>query len=259
MIACAYDENVTNQQVFILVGGQGVGKSTFIENLVPTNLKPYLYSGKLNPSNKDNTLLLADKWLINMDDFGSFRKSQVEDFKELITKTKVTERRPYGQFTSDYTRVASFAASTNDTAILTDETGNRRFLVVKTDEVIERKTIDLDKVYGQAFHLYKDGFKYYFDVDDNKLVEEENAKYRQFSDEENLVQLYLKPQSNGAQYENTVMMNATELIRELGSRERNCPQLSAVNMGKALRGLNYKTSKQSDGISRYAICFKNGR
>ena len=49
-----------------------------------------------------------------MEEIGVFNRSQIEAFKELITKSTIRERRAYGVFSEDYVRRASFAGATNN-------------------------------------------------------------------------------------------------------------------------------------------------
>src|SRR5690606_26596868 len=63
LVACAITENV-NQQVLVFVGKQGIGKSTWLNKLVPKKLEGYLYSGIVNPSNKDTLVNLSENLII---------------------------------------------------------------------------------------------------------------------------------------------------------------------------------------------------
>ncbi|WP_405378236.1 VapE domain-containing protein [Nonlabens sp. Asnod3-A02] len=257
MVACGLNERITNQQVFIITGPQGCGKTTWIENLMPTKMRDYLYSGKINPSSKDSTLLLAERLLVNMDELASLNHKNIEDFKELITKTKISERRVYGKYTNDYSRIASFAASSNHTDILTDSSGNRRFLVNETEVDIDCTVYEnLDQFYAQAIHLYKSGFKYFFDTEDIVKIEKQNNNFRKFSPLENLLNDHIIKVEQSDKKIKPMVMSSTEIIEQLKDRVENCPLIHPNQLGKAMSSLKHKTTKVNGGIKKYVFCFR---
>lgn len=60
MVACVTNEKAINQTVIVFSGKQGVGKTTWIEKLIPKPLKDYMFSGTINPNNKDTLIHLAE-------------------------------------------------------------------------------------------------------------------------------------------------------------------------------------------------------
>lgn len=98
-VGCATVEEVTNQTAIIFIGKQGVGKTIWMKNLVPYDLKNYFYSGTPNLKDKDSRIRLAESFLINLDEMmGSLSRTNAERLKEIITAPRVRERRAYGQF-----------------------------------------------------------------------------------------------------------------------------------------------------------------
>lgn len=250
-VACAIDEETTNHTVLILTGKQGSGKTTWLMNLLPKQLKEYGYSGNIKPGNKDSNLLLTEKILINIDELASYSKAQVEAYKELITKDKITERRAYGYFSENYVRRASFVGSSNHNQILMDVTGNRRFLVFETSDIDYKKEIDFDKVYSQAMHLYKSGFKHYFEREDIKLIELNNQKYKQTSMEEEYIDKFFSL-PKFIEDENRVFMNATEVIEYLRNNISVYVNFNVVSIGKLLKAKGYKTIKKK-GLKKFIL------
>ena len=68
MVGCVLDDKVINHTVIVFSGKQGLGKTTWVEKLVPKQLKEYLFSGTINPNNKDTLDQLAECMLINLDE-----------------------------------------------------------------------------------------------------------------------------------------------------------------------------------------------
>ncbi|WP_374440268.1 VapE domain-containing protein [Epilithonimonas sp.] len=177
-VACMLEDTV-NQQCIILAGTQGIGKSTWVEYLVPKELKPYYYGGNIKLGNKDTLGLLSEKCLINLDELASMTYSNVTELKELVTKGNITFRRPYGQNTQIFPRRASFIGSVNGTEFLYDLTGNRRFLSFEATyfENKGRHDVDMNLVLAEIYNLYKNDFQYWFDDKDQQLIERNNERF----------------------------------------------------------------------------------
>lgn len=229
LVACSLDKNVVNQTVLIIAGRQGVGKTTWLKNILPVKLRSYFAETRINPSSKDSTILLTEKILVNMDELTSFNKRNAEQFKELITKQVITERKPYGTCHQDYVRRASFSGTTNHYEFLTDITGNRRYLCIKVNEINYNHSVDLSMVYSQAYSLYKSGFQYYFDDKDVERVDSNNENFRSISPIEAAINQYFeKPNNNGQKKK----MSATEIVDFL--RLKIGTNFSAIKVGKMM-------------------------
>jgi len=190
-VASMNDNNITNQTVIILEGKQGIGKSKWISKLLPENLKTYIYSGTINPENKDTLIYLSECALINLDELESLNRNQQGSLKELITKDKIKLRRPYGYNAENLPRRASFVGSVNTNEFLTDTTGNRRFLCFEALEINYEHKVDMILVFAQALHLFKNGFQFWFDKNEIAEINKSNEKFRQVSiEEETLISLY---------------------------------------------------------------------
>ncbi len=152
-----------NQTCLILVGGQGSGKTTWLNKLCPSGMEDFAVSGHINPSMTDNHTvnLLAEKWLVNIDD--QLENIFFKDFnslKAIITTPFVTNRKAFARLTKTRTRVCSFMGSVNNPQFLTD-TSNRRYLVFSTEKINFKHTIPIDKVWAQASHLLNNKFSYW--------------------------------------------------------------------------------------------------
>lgn len=251
MVVCSLDDKIPNHTMLILTGKQGTGKTTWLTNLISKELKAYVYSGNVNPNNKDSTLLMSERILINVDELVGLTRSQIEGFKELITKETISERRPYGYFTENYVRRASFTGSSNHNEILMDTSGNRRFLVFEIEEIDYLNQMDMDLVYSQVMTLIKTDFKYYFDAEDIKRIEENNKLYKQTTVEEEYLDKYFKVPSE-ASSDKCLKMNATEVIAYLKINIGYSVNFKAVEIGKLLKAKGYPDTKLK-GIKKYIL------
>lgn len=79
MCAAATQENIVNHTVLLLCSEiQNIGKTTFINNLLPPELRAYLSTGLINSNNKDDLAKITQAMLINLDEFGRDERSGTE-------------------------------------------------------------------------------------------------------------------------------------------------------------------------------------
>lgn len=195
LVACAVEEEKVNQLALILKGDQGKGKSTWIRQLLPPELKLYYRNGMLDPRNKDHMLLLSQRLLINLEEFEGMRTDQIGELKRLIAQEAVTERKAWDTDTDFYVRRASFVASTNEPRFLEDVTGTRRFPTVTAEAIDFHTPVDYVGVYSQAVVLWKSKFKYWYDEEEFQKLNAQNSKYSISSAGEELFYVYYrKPQ-----------------------------------------------------------------
>ena len=143
MVKCLLEEKEINHTVIIFTGEQGLGKTTWLLNLVPEPLRKYRFSGTISVSNKDTLVHMSECMLINLDELETLNKSEIGEMKELITKGTIRQRLPYARNNSSLIRRSSFVGSVNNGQFLTDITGNRRFLCFQALSINYLHKIDL--------------------------------------------------------------------------------------------------------------------
>ncbi|MFH4969414.1 VapE domain-containing protein [Gaetbulibacter sp. M240] len=251
MVGSGINDTTFNHTMIIFTGKQGIGKSTFIRNLLPQQLRSYSYSGNINPHSKDTLIFLSECLIIDLDELSNLTRKQNNDVKKLITKAKIKLRRPFGRTNENLIRRASFIGSLNDDKFLTDMTGNRRFLCFKVDQIDYKSPMNYEGIYSQAFALYKSGFKCYFDKEDIQKINDRNEDFRTISPVEELIISKYQPAKN--RYKAELYLSASELLSELS--KVHSVQMSNTNniqLGKVLTLLNFQSVKKQ-GISKYAI------
>ena len=184
-----YDE-VVNHTVLVLVGRQGIYKTTWLEHLIPPALRAY--SSKLPLSGqitKDDRLRLCENGMLNMDELDAMCGREMNIVKSLLTSTDVNERAAYGRLKEHRVRLASFCASTNNREFLTDITGNRRWLPFEVESIQNPfyTTLPYELMYAEAVYLVKHDFNYWFDMEEIGVLEEHNEHFRAQDNEEQLL------------------------------------------------------------------------
>lgn len=192
-VASAINDEIVNHTMLIFTGQQGIGKTTWLNRLLSKELAPYIYTGNFQLGNKDTEIYLAQSMLVILDEFQVYGKRSQDKLKELITRPHIRVRRPYERFAENFTRRASFCASTNDEEFLTDFTGNRRFLCFQVLSIDYISPIDIDQVHAQAYALVKNGFEYWLNEEEAKEVSQINERFTNVSLEEELLIKYFEP------------------------------------------------------------------
>jgi predicted P-loop ATPase len=243
-VACAINPRKSNHQVLVLVGPQGIGKTTWLNKLLPPGLDGYLYAGYINPNNKDTLSTLSENLFINLDELGSFRNGDLESLKELITKDSIKVRRPYAEFADNFIRRASFMGAVNNFSFLSDATGNRRFLPFSVSSVDYMHTIDMDKVYKQAYdHYVNKTIDYWFDMDEIAAMSEHMEQYEDKSIEQQLIEKYFTPCTEETA---THALTATDIGRYLVADGLRLTNASVQRIGSIVRMLGFKRVKHKN-------------
>jgi len=251
-VAAVLDNKTVNHTAIILSGGQGIGKTTWMLNLCPPELNDYIFSGTINPNNKDTLIHLAECMFINMDELENMNRTEIGAFKEIITKSAIRMRRAYGHHIEAFTRRASFMGSVNSSQFLTDSTGSRRFLCFEILSINYQHSIDLQMVYAQAYDLFQQGFKFYFDKDEINAISESNEQFQINTVEEELLLTYFQkvPLS-----EATSFLSAAQILNRITERTHVNIATSpgaVIRIGKALKKFGFEKRK-TDGLYLWAI------
>lgn len=168
-----------NQAVPLLISTQGWNKTTFCEQLLPPELS-FGYTGNLQLDDKKQVLQqMAQMLLINLDEFNQISQHTQQGFlKNIITLSSVKIKRPYGRHVEDFPRRASFIATTNQTDVLTDPSGCRRFLSVELTGPIDVSTPpNYEQLYAQAMRALHQYEPYYFGPAETQQIMEWNQKF----------------------------------------------------------------------------------
>ena len=201
MVASWMKDEVVNHTVLVLVGRQGIFKTTWLDNLIPPELRAY--SSKLPLSgqiSKDDRLRLCENGMLNIDELDAMCGREMNIVKSLLTSTDVNERAAYGRLKERRVRLASFCASTNKREFLTDITGNRRWLPFEVESIQNpfHTIIPYERLYAQAKALVEEGiFSYWFDMEEMEVLEAHNEEFRAQENEEQLLPILFDVPAEG--------------------------------------------------------------
>jgi hypothetical protein len=250
MVGCVLDDKVINHTVIVFSGKQGLGKTTWVEKLVPKPLKEYLFSGTINPNNKDTLVQLSECMLINLDELENLNRSEIGSLKEIITKTQIRMRKAYGHNNETMPRRASFAGSVNTAQFLNDSTGSRRFLCFELEGIKYQHDVDINMAFSQALFLFKSGFRFWFDQEEIKNITANNEQYQLHSPEEELLLTWFSPCERDKA---NIFLNASQIASKIAEKAKiNINDATINKLGKALKKHNFIRLKKN-GLAVYAL------
>lgn len=176
-------ERYGNQVAPLLISAQGWNKSTFIQSLLPPELQ-WGYTNQLDISEKKQTLQAMSQFLlISLDEFNQISPTLQQGFlKNIITLSSVKVKRPYGKHVEQFQRLASFIGATNQTDVLTDPSGSRRFLGVELTGPIDLSgSINHEQLFAQAQDELDRRVPYFFSEEQTQEVMASNRQFLQMT------------------------------------------------------------------------------
>ena len=181
-VAKVYRPLTKVDQSLDLVGSQGVGKTTLLENLAPFEL----YTDQLKTfTEKDDLGNLIGMFIINDDEMTASNRSSFDEIKKFMTDKKFKYRPPYEKHPRLFTKKFIVARTTNNRTYLKDKTGTRRFLPLmahksqqKLNPVTDLQPNYVKQIWGEAVWLYKQAKDpFLLSPKQNELLENHRKKF----------------------------------------------------------------------------------
>ena len=245
------DKQHGNATTPVLIGPQGYRKSTFCRILLPPELR-FGYTDSLDFSSKrDAERYLGRFFLVNLDEFDQISVHQQAFLKHLLQKPSASLRKPYGTSIVEMRRYASFIATSNHKDLLSDLSGNRRFICVEVTAPIDTNvSVNYDQLYAQAFHAVMHGERYWLDDADEALLKESNEDFRQVSPLEHLLMSCFTTASPEA--EDGEWLMAMDVFNHLQSKTKEKLALGKLtHLGRLLKKWNVPNKRWGKGSLYY--------
>lgn len=252
MVACAIDDKVQNQQLLLLHGGQGSGKSTFIRKLLPPELDTYYRCGMIIPENKDHLLQLSSSLIIDLDEFDTLPSWQMQSLKRLIVQGVVTERKVFDLQMNNFIRRASFIASTNDQHFLVDILENRRYLINTILSIDNSGPVNHQGIYAQALALYRQGYRYWYEKEEVTFLNKRNESFRQKDPVEENLFFYFRAAKGGEIQAKWYPASYLLSILSLNGRTQSNPQTQKT-LVTVLEKNHFINRNGNYGVTEYKV------
>lgn len=240
----------------LLISKQGFNKSTFCRRLIPQELQ-WGYTDNLVLSEKRQVYqAMAQTLLINLDEFNQISPQVQQGFlKNLIQLPNVKMKRPYGGHVEEFPRLASFIATSNMDDILTDPSGNRRFIGVELTGPIDVSVKpNYVQLFAQAMAAIRAGEKTYFDSVETALLMQSNRQFEVVPPIEQYFQMcfdLVEDESQGK------YMSAAEIFDYLKKRIGSSLKIdSLMSFGRKLANIEGIKVKRFATGKRYLVAEK---
>ena len=174
--------------------------------------------------------------------------------KAVTTDPAINLRPVWERYALSRQHIASFCGTGNNPRFLTDLSGNRRWLAFMVDSIDSpwERTTDYDGIYAQAYALWQQGFRYWFDDEENAELERHNRQFEEPNIEEELILTYLR-QPYGEEVGE--FLTATRIIELVGMYVK-C-QLSPKRVAYAMNRLGYR-QRRVGGVRGYNVVILTG-
>jgi len=158
-----YNPGAKWDAMLCLVGGQGVGKSTFFRFLA---IKDEWFTDDLKKLDDPNVYRqFSNAWIVEMSEMLAVHDAKsVELIKSFLSRSQDTYKIPYQVHPRTYKRCCVFGGSTNNIDFLPrDRTGNRRFVPIKLSDKGKVHILDneqesrnyINQMWAEAMEYYR--------------------------------------------------------------------------------------------------------
>ena len=175
-VARIFDPGCKMDNMIVITGGQGIGKSTAFSILA----RGWFADSPLSIGDKDAFMQMAGKWFYELSELDSFRKAENTRIKAFLSSRFDTFRPPFGRHVVERPRQTVIVGTTNEDQFLNDPTGSRRFVPVRATRVdIAWLAANRDQLWGEAVTRYRAGEIWYYAGENAERLARESAPFQQ--------------------------------------------------------------------------------
>ena len=259
MVASWADAKVVNNVMLVLIGEQGSYKTTWFSHLLPPQLRDYFYT-KTNAGlvSKDDLLTLAEYGLVCWEELDTMVPKELNKLKAAMTMPAINERAAYERYHENRPHLASFCGTGNNLQFLSDTTGTRRWLPFEVESIESPLTqpFDHDAIFAQAYALYRQGFRYWFDRPEIERLQRHNEAFEAPNMECELVDIYFRKPVDGELGEFMPVSRALQIIGGNITRELSDRKIGRAFMDLGFRFKRTNTSRGYVVVQRSAVEIK---
>jgi predicted P-loop ATPase len=251
MVAGWLDEEEVNSSILVLLGCQGVGKTTWFSHLLPPELRRY-FQIKVNASkmSNDDIIALSRSGLVCLEELDKMKSEENNKLKSVTTMRFSDVRQPYDVFAEHRKIIASYCGTGNNIQFLNDPSGNRRWLPFEVASITSPRDIpfDYEAIYSQAYGLYLQGYEYYFSDAENEFINERNRDRFSVSDvDAEMVEEYFRKPTEGNPGVFMTSFGAAEIVSSHNQH------VKPTAIGRALSRLGFESGRQGNSRGYYVV------
>lgn len=244
------EPGVKADMVPVVAGRQGAGKSTVVQAIAPFKTG----FGELNLANDEADLFreMRGRLVMELPELSGMRKRESEDLKRFVASTANVWVEKYHTTKTVYPRRCIFFGTTNETAILNDPTGSRRWLPFECGACNPQWVIDnRQQLWAQGAAMFKASGVQYEAAE--RLARDVHEDFRASDPWEVQIARWLQvPGLAGVAPESRNAITTTEVMTGLGIPTSQQNRAIEIRAGNALKALGYeRTRMMTDGQRRY--------
>ena len=232
MLAALLEEETVNHEILVLIGRQGIYKTTWLNNLLPPALRRYFYL-KSNSRNitRDDLLTLSEFALVCLEELDEMESKELNQLKALTTMRHVNERAAYARYKEMRPHIASFCGTSNNRQFLNDLSGNRRWMPFEVESIDSPydHAPDYAEIFAQAYALTRNGFAYWLDDEEVKTLNRHNRQFEVPCLEQELILTYYRRPMEG---ETCIFVTNAQILARINVGLRQ--GLSTVKIGMVM-------------------------
>lgn len=262
-VARAYHPGIKFDSIPVLDGAQGIGKSTLIKYLAGEEF----FSDNLSLTDM-NDKTAAEKiqgnWLIEIGELSGMKKADIEKVKSFVSTTDDKYRASYGRVVESHPRQCVIFATVNGDGrgYLRDITGNRRFWIVKCNQMLQKRMWDendknyRDQFWSEAKEIYESGEELYLEGNLLDIATDYQNEALEQDERVGIVEQYLNRllPTNWHEmdlYKRRSFLNGDDFICEKGTIQRT--EVSNAEIWCECFGKSQSDLKSSDSYQLAAI------
>ncbi len=189
-IARAMEPGCKYDNMLILCGRQGLGKSTLLDRMS----RGWFNDSIRTFEGKEASELLQGVWLVEVAELDAFRRTDVARIKQFLSLRADRYRAAYGRNVRELPRCCAFFGTCNQMDFLQDMTGNRRFWPVDVGLQPSAKNVWRDltddviaQIWAEAKARWQTGEQLYLTGDIEQQAQEMQERHREASPKEGMI------------------------------------------------------------------------
>lgn len=181
-------------QMLVLVGPQGAGKSSLLAKLG----REWFSDSLRTFENKEAGEHLQSGWIFEIGELSALKKTEVDEVKAFLSKTEDRYRVAYDRQVTEFPRKCVFFGTTNTRDFLRDTTGNRRFWPVEIfpDNAVLSHWNDMDddvvrQIWAEVICWFKAGETLELDREAREAAEQQQASHMESDPRDGMIRDWL--------------------------------------------------------------------
>lgn len=217
--ALRYD-GVAAQGVLVLLGKQGIGKTSWFKRLFKGHEDLFLEGSIVDPTDRDSVKKNLKYWVVELGELEATLRRSDQSLRAFITSQSDEFRKPYARGESKYPRRTVFCGTVNEFQYQRDPEGNRRYWTVVCDGALDQHNVNVQQAWAQAADIYHKTKTWWLDRDELKQLNEMNKDFESASPIKELIQ-----ERFDLRCERNSEYTATQVLIECGYDKPNTKQV----------------------------------